>query len=342
RLWRYLAEGGPGNADNFLKYAAMLAAAAPLPLPVRGEREGPGAERWESEGQQWAEPAPLLRAGLYLPGKSTPSLADIAAEWRGDGGVVPVVFYRALVQSGNTAPVDALVAALAGRRLRPLPIYVQSLKDGEAVGLIEAVFAAHPPAVILNATGFSVAASGASDPLRADCPLLQIVFSGGDETAWRDGTQGLGPRDLAMNVALPELDGRILSRAVSFKAPLGRDPETEADLIGYKPVADRIAFVADLARNWARLRAQPPNQRRVALILANYPNRDGRIGNGVGLDTPASAITILEALADAGYRVAGAPESPEALVGRLLGGPTNANPHASAEGTLAFPDYSGF
>ena len=93
-----------------------------------------------------------------------------------------------------------------------------------------------------------------------------------------------------MNVALPEIDGRILTRAVSFKAPLGRDPETEVDLVGYRPVADRVAFVAELARNWARLRNKPPAERRMAVILANYPNRDGRIGNGVGLDTPASAI----------------------------------------------------
>ena len=157
--------------------------------------------------------------------------------------------------------------------------------------------------MILNATGFSVAASGGDDPLRADCPVLQVVFSGGDEDSWRAGTRGLGPRDLAMNVALPEIDGRILTRAVSFKAPLGRDPETEADLVGYRPVADRIAFVADLARNWARLRAKPPAERRVAIVLANYPNRDGRIGNGVGLDTPASAVAILDALAAAGYRV---------------------------------------
>jgi cobaltochelatase CobN len=329
RLWRYLAEGGPGNADNFLKYAATLAAPHP-----------PSPWGWEGEGQPWAEPAPLLRAGLYWPEKTTPSLSDIAGEWHSDGGVVPVVFYRALVQSGNTAPVDALVAALAARHLRALPIYVQSLKDGEAVGLIEAVFAAHPPAVILNATGFSVAASGASDPLRADCPILQIVFSGGDETVWRDGTQGLGPRDLAMNVALPEIDGRILSRAVSFKAPLGRDPETEADLVGYKPVADRVAFVADLTRNWARLRAKPPAERRIAIILANYPNKDGRIGNGVGLDTPASAIAILRALKSAGYRVADMPQDGAALMARLLAGPTNQHPQAEAEERLQLNAYS--
>src|SRR5271165_4704800 len=185
RLWRYLAEGGPGNADNLLRYAGSLI----------------GYEA------QWAEPAALLRAGLYWPDGVLPSLDEISTLWRGTGGVVPIVFYRALVQSGNTEPVDALVQALAARRLRPLPIFVHSLKDGESASLIEDVFAVTPPAVILSATGFSVGAGGAKDPLAsADCPILQVVFAGGDEESWRSGTRGLGPRDLAMNVALPEID----------------------------------------------------------------------------------------------------------------------------------------
>jgi cobaltochelatase CobN len=145
-----------------------------------------------------------------------------------------------------------------------------------------------------------------------------------------------------MNIALPEIDGRILSRAVSFKAPLGRDPESEADLVGYRPVADRIAFVADLARGWARLREKPASDRRIAIVLANYPNRDGRIGNGVGLDTPASAAALLRALAGAGYRLGDLPEDGAALIDRLLAGPTNANPGAEAEETLSFADYSAF
>ncbi len=321
RLWRYLAEGGPANAENLLRYAGSL-------LGYQAK---------------WAEPAVLLRAGLHWPDRALPSLDDIAREWHGSGGIVPIVFYRALVQSGNTEPVDALVHALVARRLRPLPIFVQSLKDGEAAALLSEVFAAAPPAVILNTTGFSVHTGAGKDPLAsADCSVLQVVFAGGGEESWRSGTRGLGPRDLAMNVALPEIDGRILARAVSFKAPLGRDPETEADLIGYRPVADRIAFVADLARNWARLRARPPADRRIALVLANYPNRDGRIGNGVGLDTPASAIIILRALAAAGYRIADAPDEPEELVQRLLAGPTNANPAAPAEESLSLAEYSAF
>src|SRR5579864_3273790 len=320
RLWRYLAEGGPGNADNFLRYAASLV----------------------GQDAEWAEPAPLLRAGLYWPGRAVPSLDDIAAEWRGDGGIVPIVFYRALVQSGNTAPVDALVHALLARRLRPLPVFVHSLKDAEAASLLAQAFAAYPPDVILNATGFSVAAAGGRDPLQAGCPVLQVVFAGGDEDSWREGTRGLGPRDLAMNVALPEIDGRILARAVSFKAPNGRDAETEAELVGYRPIADRIAFVADLARNWARLRRKPPAERRVAIILANYPNRDGRIGNGVGIDTPQSAIAILNALKGAGYRTGDMLQDGASLMERLLAGPTNARPEAPAEETLSFPEYSAF
>ena len=321
RLWRYLVEGGPANAENLLRYAGALL----------------------GYDTAWVEPAPLLRAGLHWPDRALPSLDQIAGEWRDSGGIVPIVFYRALVQSGNTAPVDALVRALEARRLRSLPIFVQSLKDGEAGALLGEVLAAAPPAVILNATGFTARAGDSGDPLAAaDCPVLQVVFAGNDEESWRTGTRGLGPRDLAMNVALPEIDGRILSRAVSFKAPLGRDPETEADLVGYRPVADRIAFVADLARNWARLRERPPAERRVALILANYPNRDGRIGNGVGLDTPASAIAVLQALAGAGYRIIDAPKHGEALVRRLLAGPTNANPGAPAEESLSVADYSAF
>src|SRR5215831_8543852 len=321
RLWGYFAPGGPANAENPLRHAASLT----------------GHE------SQWAEPTPLLRAGLHWPDCALPSLDEVAAKWHGAGGIVPIVFYRALVQSGNTAPVDALVHALSARRLRPLPVFVQSLKDGEATALFDEILAAAPPAVILNATGFSVHAGSAEDPLaKADCPVLQVVFAGSDEERWRAGTGGLGPRDLAMNVALPEIDGRVLSRAVSFKAPLGRDPETEADLVGYRPVADRVAFVTNLACTWERLRARPPGERRIALVLANYPNRDGRLGNGVGLDTPASVIALLRALADVGYRIGDAPQEPEELMRRLLAGPTNANPQAPAEESLSFADYSVF
>ena len=157
--------------------------------------------------------------------------------------------------------------------------------------------------VVLNATGFAVSAPGAWRPTPLDEPdrsVLQVVLAGGSEAAWRAGTRGLSARDLAMNVALPELDGRVLSRAVAFKTRRRFDPATESNIVGFAPAKDRVAFTAALAAAWARLGATPVAERRVAIVLANYPNRDGRIANGVGLDTPASTMGLLEAMRDGG------------------------------------------
>ncbi|HZS81815.1 MAG TPA: cobaltochelatase subunit CobN [Stellaceae bacterium] len=327
RLWRYLAEGGPGNAEQFLRYAADLAGLA---------------------AAEWREPAPLLRAGLHWPGKALPSLDDIRAEWRAEAPVAAILFYRALVQAANTAPIDALIAALAARGVNPLPIFVQSLKDGEAAAILGEVLAAAPPEIVLNGTGFAVAAPGAARGEvaldRLDCPVLQFILAGGSAEAWRAGTRGLDARDIAMNVALPEVDGRIVTRALSFKEGMARDPVTEADLVEHRPVADRVAFVAELARNWLRLRRKPAAERRVALVLANYPNREGRIGNGVGLDTPAGAVNVLRALAAAGYALTDVPADGDALIRRLLAGPTNdpASAGRAAEETLQRSDYAAF
>jgi cobaltochelatase CobN len=126
-----------------------------------------------------------------------------------------------------------------------------------------------------------------------------------------------------MNVALPEVDGRIISRAVSFKSVQSWNPGLETDVVVYEPVRDRINFVADLAANWVRLRQTPASERRIALVLANYPNRDGRLANGVGLDTPASCIEILKAFQQAGYQVEDIPETGDALIERLTAGVTN-------------------
>ncbi len=291
RLARYARDGGVDNAEQLLRFAASLLGHA----------------------LAWREPAALARCGVW---GTAP-----------DGPAVPIVFYRALLQACDTAPIEALADALGARGLAPLPVFVASLKEPEAARLIGELIARHAPPVIVNATGFTVGRFGASGEellSRADCPVLQVVLAGGDRGGWAAGTRGLNPRDIAMNVALPEIDGRILSRAVSFKRQAERDPLTQADIARHAPEPSRVAFVADLAHAWARLRATPPAARRVAVILANYPNRDGRIGNGVGLDTPESAVGLLAALGDAGYHTRGAPPDGAALIARLLAGPTNA------------------
>ena len=160
--------------------------------------------------------------------------------------------------------------------------------------------------MVLNATAFALSQPGgefAGTVLDGgERPVLQVTFAGISEEAWAESTRGLSPTDLTMNVVLPEVDGRIISRAVSFKEAGELDPLTECRPVRYRPKADRIAFVAELAARWARLRAKPNAEKRVAIVLSNYPNKDGRIANGVGLDAPASTANVLRAMREAGYR----------------------------------------
>ncbi|GAB1582360.1 cobaltochelatase subunit CobN [Phyllobacterium phragmitis] len=241
---------------------------------------------------------------------------------------VAICFYRALVQSGQTKGVEALVDALAAKGLNPLPVFVSSLKDPVSVATLDAIFEEISPDVVLNATGFAVSAPGMDrEPTvleKRGAVVLQTIFSGSAAEAWENSPQGLSARDLAMNVALPEVDGRVLSRAVSFKSARHYDEAVEANIVTHEPRGDRVAFVAELAARWARLRRKAARERRVAIVMANYPNRDGRLGNGVGLDTPAGTLEALKAMRAAGYPVADLPDSGDALINHLMAGPTNA------------------
>jgi cobaltochelatase CobN len=322
RLWQFLVHGGEANAAGFL-----AAAARRLGYAVEG-----------------CDPAPILRAGVFVPGTAHGTVADWRQRWTDGAPVAAVVFYRALVQAADTAVVAALTEALAARGLNPLPLHVSSLKDPLAAAIIGPLLKEAAPDVIVNLTGFAL--GEAADPLAtADCPVLQAALSGGTASAWQGGTRGLAPRDIAMSVALPEIDGRVFSRAIAFKGTIAHDESCETDIVGWVARPDRVGFVADLAAGWARLRRKSRAERRVALVLANYPNRDSRIGNGVGLDTPASVADALRRLHEAGYEVAHAPADGAALIDQLLAGPTNdvkALDGRLSEERLQLVDYTAF
>ncbi|RYH11644.1 cobaltochelatase subunit CobN [Tropicimonas sp. IMCC6043] len=309
-LWAYCIEGGPQNARHFLELTAHMLG--------QGERP-PDAE-------------PLLRAGLYWPGAARADLETLRAHWTPGAPVAAITFYRALLQGAGLHPVNQLVKALLRRGLNPLPVFVASLKDPVSIATLEGIFAEALPDVVLNGTSFAVsspdpAAWGGARPATVldapGAPVLQVVLSGGSEAAWAEAARGLSARDIAMNVALPEVDGRILSRAISFKSQAYFDEATQCAIAAYRARGDRVQFVAELAARWARLRRKPAPERRVALVLANYPNKDGRLANGVGLDTPAATIKVLTALREAGYGVAGAPAESAELMAQILAGPTN-------------------
>jgi cobaltochelatase CobN len=289
-LWRYCTEGGADNAQLALRFAAHLidrADSPPLARPM------PPAGFWRNESLEDGRPNAV------------------------------VIFYRALVAGSDTAGIDALHATLMARGINSICVYVTSLKDERSAAFLRAALAAHPPDIIINATAFATATSSDDAGMLSalGCPILQVAQAGVSSEAWQRSSRGLTPRDLAMHVVLPEVDGRIFAHAIAFKER--GESRSGFARVTLRPVQNRIDATVDLAAAWVRLRRARPSERRVALVLANYPNRDGRLANGVGLDTPQSLIDVLAAMQRAGYAAGDAPHDVPAMMQLLQDGPTN-------------------
>jgi cobaltochelatase CobN len=319
QLWQYLRAGGSTNAQQFLRALAF---------------HGLG------QGEAPLPPRMLPPVALYAPwGRAIQGLADIddvRAGWLPNTPVVAIVFYRSHLQAGNTAVFDALAQALRTQGLNALPVALDSLKDPLCLATFRSLCAEHGVQLVLNTTAF--AALGAQESvdgqaqsaLVGDAPVLQVIVSGGNRDDWLADSQGLLPRDIAMQIVLPEMDGRIVTRAISFKGLAYRSALTQTDVVAYQPEPDRIAFVAQLAERWCKLRSLPASAKRVALVRANYPGSEGRIGSGVGLDTPASVMAILQRLTGHGYNTGAPSDMPtnmpangDALMAKLQQGVAN-------------------
>ena len=335
-LHRYLLNGGIRNCINFLRAAKCLISSkssdktSALRAPLEPVQE-------------------LPEAGLYV---STQTSGKIVSS--NDAPQALLLFYRALVQAGDTEPVDGLISACAKQGITLTAMYVSSLKSKRALLFLQKYLKESPPSVFLNATGFALGEG--EDPLaRCDCPVLQVAFSSTSYDVWQESSQGLKPTDLAMQVVLPEMDGRIFTRATAFKRRALMQSHTQFSPIRFHSSSDRCDYVARLAAAWLRLRSLENREKHLAIILHNYPYRDGRIANGVGLDTPRSLQTILTTLADAGYDLGnysdgasnGALESrfdSDLLLARLRSGPTNEDPRRISDSPvrLSASSYARF
>ncbi|HTW05454.1 MAG TPA: cobaltochelatase subunit CobN [Streptosporangiaceae bacterium] len=282
----YLAHGGPGNLGELAKFLAdtvLLTGhgfAAPEPMPSWGVRPR------HAEAQD---------------GRPTAA----------------VLFYRAHELAGNTAFVDALAGAIEACGARAMPVWCASLRTADPA-LMQALREADVLVVTVLAAGGTVPAAaqaGGDDEAwdvgavaALDIPVLQALCLTSPRDQWDGANAGLSPLDAATQVAIPEFDGRIISVPFSFK-------ETGDDgLSHYVADPERAQRVAGTAVALARLRHIEPGERRIALMLSAYPTKHARIGNAVGLDTPASAVRLLRALRERGYDI-GPASGPDALPG---------------------------
>ncbi|RQW86069.1 cobaltochelatase subunit CobN, partial [Micromonospora globispora] len=279
----YLVEGGP---ENLAQLARFLSDTVLL------------------TGEGFTSPAPTPPHGI---------LGDHpAAEAAADRPTVGIVFYRAHALAGNTAFVETLADAVTAAGGNPLPVYCGSLRGlAPGDGPLELFARCDALVVTVLAAGGTVAADASSGgdedawdvgALAAlDVPVIQALCLTSTRDQWADSDAGLSPLDAAMQVAIPEFDGRIVTVPFSFK-------RIDADgLSVYEPDPERAARVAGTAVRQARLRHVPNADKRLAIVLSSYPTKHSRVGNAVGLDTPASAVRLLAALADAGYDLGDGP-----------------------------------
>jgi cobaltochelatase CobN len=339
KVWAYLRQGGVANSENLLRFLMDQLLLDSFLADDRLSDRSPARAYLHA----WQEPQMLPNALVYQEA-DTPS----------DQPVCVLLFYRSHLQSANTQVFDQFLALLRQQGLNPLAVAVSSLKDAESLTLVNQLVEAHNACLILNSTSFAsnrvqqnqtyqnqsrahrdILEQGVSSeptlfdsPFERQIPVLQLILSSSTQEDWQQYSQGLRSRDIAMQVVLPEMDGRIISRAISFKAQSHFDERCQLPVVRYQLHQERATFVAQLAKAYCRLGAKANKDKRIALILANYPTKDGRIGNGVGLDTPQSMVNILRALAEAGYPLPehDLPQSGTELIEWLLESVTN-NPN---------------
>jgi cobaltochelatase CobN len=264
-------------------------------------------------------PAPMPAA--------TPAFGTFAAGCRAapDGSPVTLlVFYRAWLLAADTAPIIDLADTLAAHGARVECVYVTSLKDEAVRPPLHDLLSTLRPDVIYNLTAFSARVDLAGSVLdAAGSPVIQCILSNGDRQQWSESQRGLGPADLAMNVVMPELDGRIVAGAIAFKAQQSRSDTLQFSKLAYQTERSGVDQAVELGMAWCNLRRTPRADRRVACVLSDYPAKSGRAAYAVGLDTVQSVCSIVEHLRDQGFDV-GAGLSVSQLTDWLITAPETA------------------
>ncbi|MEV1160213.1 cobaltochelatase subunit CobN [Micromonospora chokoriensis] len=289
----YLVEGGPDNLGQLARFLSDT-------VLLTGEGFDP--------------PTPTPAYGVHREYPTNPEQPTVG-----------IVFYRAHALAGNTGFVDVLAEAVREAGGNPLPIFCGSLR-GLTTGSGPLGLFARCDALLVTvlAAGGAVAAdaSGGGDEdawdvgalAALDVPIIQALCLTSTRKQWADSDAGLSPLDAAMQVAIPEFDGRIITVPFSFK-------QIDSDgLSVYAADPERAARVAGIAVRHARLRYLPNPDKRVAVVLSSYPTKHSRVGNAVGLDTPVSAVRLLAALAEDGYDLDDAPppSDGDALIHALI------------------------
>ncbi|HEY4331233.1 MAG TPA: cobaltochelatase subunit CobN, partial [Ilumatobacteraceae bacterium] len=307
----------------------------------------------------------LLEGFGFDPPAAVPDVSVWREHERDPGKpLVGVVFYRAHLVAGNTRFIDDLCDAIEAHGAQAVAVSCYSLRGADGAPVVELFRERHIDVLITTVLAAGGVAAAAGTPGGAggldgeawevsalaglDVPIIQAPSCSATSQQWMDADAGLGPFDVTQGVAIPEFDGRIIAPPFAFYEVVDDGDDLGSPVRAYRTVPDRVARVAGIAARYARLRHRPARERRVVIVLSAYPTKRSRLGNAVGLDTPASAIRILHALRDQGYVVDRIPPTSDELMAELADGLTYDAEHLTAAqleaavGAMPAADYSAW
>ncbi len=302
KLWKYLLAGGPENIDAALDVLFQIA----------------------NRKQIQAKPISNLSEFFFL--EQDGKLSDTINQ-NFDSPWSLILSYRSYYQADNLTPIRDLMQELKNQGIIPIVFFAPAYRDANVESRLFQGLNGLVPNVIINTTGFSIHSfSDQSSKLfgKLNVPVVQSIIASSNFDTWNDGLFGLTPTDIAMQVALPEVDGKIITSIVSFKESAGKDPVTDSEIIEYTAHQEGILRVVNHVKSWCGLQQTPNAHKRIAVVLPNYPTKNSRLANGVGLDTPESTINILKALKEADYTLdSRLPQTSKDLINLITQGPTN-------------------
>ena len=337
QAFRYLTQGGVANLAQMVRFVADTVLL---------------------EGFGFEPPVEVPAYGVLGEGEiHGPTAVEIAGTLSHDPTrpTVAVVFYRAHVLAGNTGFVHDLCDGIRAAGANALAVFGYSLRPDAPVD--GSTTASSPLVTLLAERGVdavvtTMLAAGSLDEetdtwdagalATLGVPVVQAVCATQSVATWEASDSGLTPMDVAMAVAIPEFDGRIVTVPFSFKETVDADDVLGTPVTAYRTRPDRVARVAGLAPRLARLQRTDNADKRVAVVLSAYPTKRSRLGNAVGLDTPASVIALLHAMDAAGYRVDHIPASGDELMAKLADALTyDRNSLSTAQSARAVGRWSG-
>ncbi|MBA3923237.1 MAG: magnesium chelatase subunit H, partial [Nostocaceae cyanobacterium] len=314
--FQYWLGGSAENLENFLlmladKYIPALDQKVKFQEPVTYPDMG-----------IWHPLAPQMFEDLkeYLNWYN--SRKDISADLKDPlAPCVGLVLQRTHLVTGDDAHYVAMVQELESMGARVIPVFAGGLDFSKPV---EAYF--YDPIakttgiidIVVSLTGFALVGGPARqdhpkaiDSLkRLNCPYmvaLPLVFQTTEE--WLDSDLGLHPIQVALQIAIPELDGAIEPIIVS-----GKDGGTGKSIA----LQDRIEAIASRAMKWSNLRRKPKLDKKVAITVFSFPPDKGNVGTAAYLDVFGSIFEVMQALKQNGYDLPELPESASALMQEVI------------------------